>query len=140
MNLFVAGSDPLVRFKLSDDDMRDLSDAVRELCALLFAAGAEELYPSVLLGEPLRSPADLDRIPIPLRRALTNLMTIHLFSSCPMGENLERCAVDSFGRVHGVDSLYVADASLLCTAPGVNPQASIMAIVERNVMHYLREL
>ncbi len=133
-------SDPLVRFKLSDEDMRDLSDAVRELCALLFAAGAEELYPSVLLGEPLRSPTDLDRIPIPLRRALTNLMTIHLFSSCPMGENLERCAVDSFGRVHGVDSLYVADASLLCTAPGVNPQASIMAIVERNVMHYLREL
>jgi choline dehydrogenase-like flavoprotein len=74
---------------------------------------------------------------MPLKRSLTNLMTIHISSSCPMGENTERCAVDSFGQVHGVDSLYVADASLLCSAPTVNPQGSIMAVVRRNLHHYL---
>ena len=130
-------SDPLVRFKLTDGDIRDLSDAIRELCRLLFAAGARELYPSLLLGEPLRSQDDLDRIPIPLDRAITNLMTLHISSSCPMGEDTNRCATDSFGRVHGVEALHVADASILCTAPGANPQGTIMAIVERNLLHYL---
>jgi len=130
-------ADPLVRFRLSDSDLRDLSEATRQLCSLLFAAGAEELYPSLIIGEPLRSPRELDRIPMPLKRSLTNLMTIHISSSCPMGENLDRCAVDSFGKVHGTDALYVADASLLCTAPTVNPQGSIMAVVRRNLHHYL---
>jgi choline dehydrogenase-like flavoprotein len=67
-------------------------------------------------------------------------MTIHLFSSCPMGENKKICAVDSFGKVHGFKNLYVADASLLCTAPGVNPQGSIMAIARRNALHFLGKL
>ena len=116
-------SDPVVRFRLTDDDLRVLSEATRTLARVLFAAGAEVLYPSLLMGEPLRSEADIDRIPMPLVRGRTNLMTIHVFSSCPMGENAERCAVDSFGRVPGTEGLYVADASLLCTAPTVNPQA-----------------
>jgi choline dehydrogenase-like flavoprotein len=67
-------------------------------------------------------------------------MTIHLFSSCPMGEQRSRCATDSFGRVHGFDNLRVNDASLLCTAPGVNPQGSTMAIARRNALHFLGKL
>jgi choline dehydrogenase-like flavoprotein len=63
-------------------------------------------------------------------------MTIHLFSSCPMGENAERCSIDSFGRVKAVPGLHIADASLLPTAPGVNPQGSIMAFTRRNALHF----
>jgi choline dehydrogenase-like flavoprotein len=64
-------------------------------------------------------------------------MTIHLFSSCPMGERRESCATDSFGRVHGMQDLYIADASILCDAPGVNPQGTIMALARRNALHFL---
>jgi choline dehydrogenase-like flavoprotein len=49
-----------------------------------------------------------------------------------MGEDRSRAAADSFGLVHGSDNVYVNDASLLPDAPGVNPQASIMAIAARN--------
>jgi choline dehydrogenase-like flavoprotein len=72
-----------------------------------------------------------------LPSGLASLMTIHLFSSCPMGEDKEKCAADSYGRVHGFKNLYIADASLLCTAPGVNPQGSVMAFARRNVMKFL---
>ena len=62
-------------------------------------------------------------------------MTIHLFSTCPMGERRDRCVVDSFGRVFGQPGLIVSDGSVLCTATSVNPQGSIMAFARRNALH-----
>jgi choline dehydrogenase-like flavoprotein len=56
-----------------------------------------------------------------------------------MGEDRSKCAVDSFGRIHGLKNLFVNDASLLCTAPGVNPQGSIMALARRNTLKFLRD-
>ena len=44
------------------------------------------------------------------------------------------------GAVPGFPNLFVNDASLLCTAPGVNPQGSIMALARRNVMKFLGKI
>jgi choline dehydrogenase-like flavoprotein len=82
----------------------------------------------------------LDKLPETLPDGLASLMTVHLFSSCPMGEDRNKCATDSFGRVHGFKNLFVNDASLLCTAPGVNPQGSIMALARRNALHFLHAI
>jgi choline dehydrogenase-like flavoprotein len=62
-------------------------------------------------------------------------MTVHLCSTVPMGEDRAVAAADSFGRLHGTDNVYVNDASLLPDAPGVNPQAAVMAIATRNARH-----
>jgi choline dehydrogenase-like flavoprotein len=132
--------DPLVRYALSDEDLRNLSEGLQKLALLLFEAGAIALYPSVAKSQRLTHPNDLKQLPEILPRALTHLMTIHLFSSCPMGENKAVCAADSFGRVHDLKNLYIADASLLCTALGVNPQGSIMAITRRNALKFLGKL
>ena len=131
--------DPLVRYRLTQNDQRDLADGLRKLCEVLFAGGAQALYPGVTDSAELTSPDDLTKLPQTLPAGLASLMTIHLFSSCPMGEDRAKCATDSFGRVHGFKNLFVADASLLCTAPGVNPQGSIMAVARRNVMHFLNQ-
>ncbi len=129
--------DPLVRYSLTETDRRNLSDGLRKLAQALFASGATELFPSLTRGPVLRGDNCLSKIPDVLPDGLANLMTIHLFSSCPMGEDKSKCATDSFGRVHGFKNLFVNDASLLCTAPGVNPQGSIMAIARRNVLKFL---
>ena len=68
-------------------DMRDLADGTRKLCELLFAAGAETLYPTVDGAAPLHGIDDLLRVADPLPQGRTSLMTIHLFSTCPMGED-----------------------------------------------------
>ena len=133
-------ADPLVRYPLEQEHLRALSSSLRNLCRLLLAAGATDLYPAISGTGPLRSESDLSQLPAALPRSLTSLMTIHLFSSCPMGELREVCAVDSFGRVHGHQNLFVNDASLLCTAPGVNPQGTIMALARRNALHFARAL
>ena len=83
---------------------------------------------------------DLATLPAVLPRDRTSLMTIHAFSTCPMGENETVCAADSFGRVHGMGNLRIADASLLCDPPGVNPQGSVMAFARRNALHFLGRL
>ncbi len=129
-------NDPLVRFHLADEDFHNLAQGLRRLCQLLLTSGAETLYCGTG-GIVIRSEADLTKTPAALRRRDANLMTIHLFSSCPMGGDTTKCATDSFGKVYRADGLYVADASLLCTSPSVNPQGSIMAIARRNASRFL---
>ena len=63
----------------------------------------------------------------------TSLMTVHLFSSCPIGERKDRCVADSFGKVYGHEGLFISDGSMLPSAPGVNPQGTIMAFAHRNI-------
>jgi choline dehydrogenase-like flavoprotein len=50
-----------------------------------------------------------------------------------MGENKDLCVVDSFGKLHGFDNIYINDASILPSSPGVNPQGPLMAITLRNL-------
>ena len=132
--------DPLVRYALTEADRRNLADGLRKLSHILFASGAKALYPSLARGPALHGDDCLGKLPDMLPDGLANLMTIHLFSSCPMGEDKTKCATDSFGRVHHLKNLFVSDASLLCTAPGVNPQGSIMALARRNALKFLGRL
>jgi len=129
--------DPLVQYKLAGNDLADLADGLRKMAAMLFESGAVELQSSITGSSPIRSLGEISQIESRLNPNLTNLMTIHLFGSCPMGENKARCVANSFGSVHDVPNLHLADASLLCTAPGVNPQGSIMAFVRRNALEWL---
>jgi len=130
--------DPLVRYHISRDGLRVLAEALTKLCQLLLEAGAAAIYPSITGSKRITKSSDLASIPEFLTASLTNLITVHLFSSCPMGENRQICATDSFGKLHGFENLYITDASLLCTALGVNPQGSIMAIARRNALHFLQ--
>ncbi len=133
-------NDPLVRYALTQNDRRNLADGLRKLSEILFESGATALYPSLVRGPVLRCRGCLSKLPEILPEGLASLMTIHLFSSCPMGEDQRKCATDSFGRVHGFKNLFINDASLLCTAPGVNPQGSIMALARRNTLKFLGKL
>jgi choline dehydrogenase-like flavoprotein len=131
---------PLIRYSLSAQDLRALSTGLVYLCRLLFAAGATHLYPGLSGMPALRSEADLRRIPLELPRDRINLTTVHLSSSCSMGETPDSSPADSFGRLHGYRNLFINDASLLCTAPGVNPQGTIMALARRNALHFSKNL
>jgi choline dehydrogenase-like flavoprotein len=133
-------ADPVVTYGLTPTDLFDLGDGLRKLSEMLFASGATALYPTFSKGRPLDSRSPSEGLPRSFPSGGAGLMTIHLFSSCPMGELRDRCAVDSFGRVHGTPNLRVADASILCGPPGVNPQGTIMALARRNALHFLGKL
>jgi choline dehydrogenase-like flavoprotein len=131
--------EPLVRYALEPADWELLRKGLGALAKAMFAAGARRVFPSIRghagWSDPAAAEADSAQ---GLPRDRTNLMTIHLFSSCPMGEDARRCPVDSFGRVRGIADLHVADGSLIPEAPGVNPQATIMALAYRCAEHALQ--
>lgn len=131
-------ADPWIRYQVQPRDLRDLADGMRKLCRLLFEAGAVELFPTIANCGSLRTPDDLKKLPAVVPDSRTNLMTIHVFCSCPMGERREFAAVDSWGRVWDTPGLSIHDASILCDAPGINPQGSVMAFAHRNTLRYLQ--
>lgn len=130
-------TDPWIRYQLSAEDLRDLATGLRRLTEMLLAAGARTVYPAVAGARPVSSIEQLSTIPATMAGNDANLMTIHLFSSCPMGENRSRTATDSFGRVWDAQNLAVHDASLIPTAPGVNPQGTVMALARRNTLNFV---
>ncbi len=130
-------SAPLVTYRLTSADMSKLAQGLVALGEALLAAGAYELYPSVTGAGVARSPGDLAPWWDAVTPKAANLMTVHLTSSIRMGEAARLTGTDSFGRVHSYTNLRVNDASLLPDAPGVNPQAGIMAIAARNAAEFL---
>jgi choline dehydrogenase-like flavoprotein len=129
--------DPLVRVRETAADMRDLAEGLKRLSECLFAAGATAVYPALPAIPIVGSAAEIARFPDRLPETSGGVTAMHVFSSCPMGEDHARCATDSYGRVSGADGLHIADASLLPGPTVVNPQASVMAVVHRNVQRFL---
>ena len=121
-------------YRFNRQDVRSLSFGFAKLCEVLLAAGAVRLYPSIEGFAPIQSKKHFNRYLVEdLSARKLNLISIHAFSSCPMGENKELAATDSYGKVHGFKNIYVVDASVLPSAPGVNPQGPLMAIALRNL-------
>lgn len=124
--------DPLVSYRLTRRDRALLGQGLARLALVMLAAGAAEVFPSFREAPIVRSRADLATLTGSFRATAASVMTVHLCSTVPMGEDRNRAAADSFGRLHDTENVYVNDASLLPDAPGVNPQASVMAVALRN--------
>ncbi len=124
---------PWLAFKLARPDVEKLHRGVRYIAEQLFAAGARKvLLPFGGLPE-LDSPDHLDRIDD--RKHIkkdVELMTVHIMSSCRMSNSAATGVCDNAGRVHDVDGLVIADASVIPSSVGVNPMETIIALALRN--------
>lgn len=130
-------TDPIVRIGFSKSDLAILGEGLRRLAEALFAAGAVRIYPCIAGYPDLHSADEIARLPESMAASDGSLTSVHVFSSCPMGEDRRRTAANSFGKVHDADGLYICDASLLCTPTAVNPQGTVMGIAHRNAMEAL---
>lgn len=131
--------DPLVTYRLTRRDRALLRSGLGRLALLMLEAGAEEVYPSFRGAPIVRDRRDLATMQDRFGASKASVMTVHLCSTVPMGEDRRLCGADSFGRVHGTRNVYVNDASLLPSAPGVNPQATVMAFAIRNARRFIAE-
>ena len=112
--------------------MIDHPGMVRAIHEDYFAAGATDVY------LPLHSPgrvtreADLDGVlaSIPAEPNSVKMISYHPQGTCRMGTDPATSVVNADGRVHAVEGLYVADASLFPTSILVNPQMTVYALAK----------
>ncbi|MBD0321062.1 MAG: GMC oxidoreductase, partial [Gemmatimonadetes bacterium] len=94
-----------------------------------FAAGAEEARTLHTEGRPLRGVGDLASIArLPDGPNQLGILSAHVNGTCRMGRDPRIAGCTPDGERFGAPGVYVVDGSLLPTAPGVNPQETIMAL------------
>jgi len=131
--------DPVVTYRLTRRDKAVLGRGLSRLALVLLEAGATDVYPSYRGAPVVRTPSDLATVEATFAVGRASVMTVHLCSTVPFGE-IETSATDSVGLVRGTTNVRVHDASLLPDAPGVNPQASVMAVAIRNTRRFVETL
>lgn len=118
-----------IRYRLSRADRRTLVAGVQAAARLQLAAGAELALSLHTGGTPVRTERDVQALKLRDYRPNTiSLFSAHVNGTCRMGHDARTSGCTPEGQRHGVRGLYVADGSLLPTAPGVNPQVTIMAL------------
>jgi choline dehydrogenase-like flavoprotein len=118
---------PLVTYRLSHGDAARVVFAVGAMARVMLAAGAEE----VELGggaPPVQDVSELDRALEQVDHRRLRLAAFHPTGTVAAGANGAVHPVDPEGRLRGVTGVWVADASILPSCPGVNPQISVMSL------------
>ncbi|HEY4187926.1 MAG TPA: GMC family oxidoreductase [Polyangia bacterium] len=103
-------------------------DAIKNMARLQLAAGAREVV--TLHEDPIviRSEADLAKVDgVAFGPNRHTLFSAHQMGGAAMGTDRATSVVDSRGKHHELENLWVADGSIFPTSLGVNPQLSIYA-------------
>jgi choline dehydrogenase-like flavoprotein len=131
----VPGLGPSLLYRMNDEDVRRSIAATVLAARVLFAAGAEEVYPGLPAAPVLRSRAEAEALATRRWRARDlKLSAYHPMGTARMGRDPATSVCDPSGRVHEIENLYVTDTSLYPGSTHVNPQLTLMALA-RNLAH-----
>jgi choline dehydrogenase-like flavoprotein len=127
--------EPVVRYRFTDRVVESLAAATRAAARIFFGAGAVRVH-APLANPQLIERHDADRVDqlIAARSFLPGTVSIssaHLMGGARMGSSATESVTDGWGRVHGMDWLRVADASLFPDALEINPYLTVMAVADR---------
>ena len=108
-------------------DCRELLAGLHKLTLALFAAGARKVWLPAAEPIALEHPVPFSELAQLDPRQL-GLTAVHPMGTCPMSDNPAHGPVDSRGKHHGMQNLWVADGSLYPTSIGGPPQLGIYAL------------
>lgn len=125
---------PIIDYKVNDYLWDGVVRSWLSMAEMQFAAGAKATRVSHV-DSPWFHSWEEAKAGIPKLEFRSNAYTIgsaHCMGGMAMGEDQTRCLVDSNGKYHHLDNLYVFDGSVFPTSIGANPQLSIYGMVCRN--------
>ena len=101
------------------------------MAELYFAAGARKVFTPFSSHPNLDHPDQIKRLTEYAPKVeYTEYFTAHLMGTCRMDGRESQGVVDGSGAVYGIKGLYIADASVMPSTIGVNPQVTIMALAK----------
>ncbi len=126
-----------IRYDLGPEDLACFRRGIERLAELYWAAGAQRVFLPVDGAPELRSPAERPLEGRDLRPSDLALLAFHPLGTARADARPDRGVVDGDLRLHGVEGLYISDASAVPSSLGVNPQITIMALATRLAYHLL---
>ena len=127
--------EPVVDYRLTPKVLDSLHAAMLASARVFFASGCDAVHAPAATKFliPAAQASELAAL-IPragLKPGKISITSAHLMGGCRMGAGPGTSVTDSWGRVHGVPWLFVADASLFPQAADINPYLTIMAVSDR---------
>ena len=130
------GGQPLVTYRLHDDDALDLGRGLLIAADALFASGAEKVLLPVFGDDAQITPDQRARLrPEAFTRERLIVSGFHPHGTAGIGR-----VVDANLALYDTPRVHVCDASVLPDSPGVNPQVTIMALSLRLADHLAEHL
>ena len=126
---------PVVDYHFTPEVVRALVRGSVTSARIFFAAGAVRAHVP-MADNPIVSAADANKLEAianadNFKPGRISVSAAHLQGGCAMGLTASDSVTDSYGRVHGVPWLFVADASLFPDSVEINPYLTIMALADR---------
>ncbi|EGG03784.1 uncharacterized protein MELLADRAFT_78490 [Melampsora larici-populina 98AG31] len=132
--------EPVIDYGLSKFDGQSLLAGVIKGCEVMNRIGAKRINTPQFSVEPFIKNENKELNEEHFQRWIEEVQcagissgcgpigTAHQMGSCPMGNNPTTSVIDENGKVWGMKSLYIADASVLPTSTGVNPAITTMGV------------
>lgn len=134
------GRDPLVLYRLNQIDTRKLVRGITKVAEIFLAAGARAVVTGIPGVSMVGSRGDIDLIKEEaVKPGALKLTAFHPVGTARMGTDPGASVLDPWGRLHGVEGLFVTDASMLPGCPTVNPMITIMSFATRTADHVVRD-
>ncbi|MCS7143859.1 MAG: GMC family oxidoreductase [Archaeoglobaceae archaeon] len=123
----VFANKPLIFYNLGKRDLQKTEKAILEGCRILLSAGAKNVITPSYNFPFIRDLSEIKKI------APNGVVwsAYHPQGTCRMSKDPFRGVVDSYGKAHDFDNLYIADASIFPSSVKVNPMVSIMGFAMR---------
>jgi choline dehydrogenase-like flavoprotein len=132
-------SEPLAFYSLSRKDAACLQRGIALAAEVFLEAGALTVYTGLARLPTVAGRRELERLrDMAIRSEDLTVVGFHPMGTCRMGRDAATSVVGPYGESHALRNLFLADASVLPSCAGVNPQVTIMALATRTAFH-LRE-
>jgi choline dehydrogenase-like flavoprotein len=118
----------VIRYRLGEREKVMLRDGIAAAARLHLAAGARSARSVHIDARPVRTEAELAaEAALPIEPNLISLFSAHVNGTCRIGTDPGSSGCSPEGERHGAPGIFVCDGSILPSAPGINPHATIMA-------------
>lgn len=127
------GWDPDISFNFHDDDVKLIQRGLGVLSDICWASGAVSILPGLHgVPEQIDSRAESEILrTMKLKCSDTITAANHAFGTTRMSRSATEGVVDTEGRCHGTENLYIADTGIFAGSPAVNPMLTVMALADR---------
>lgn len=111
-----------------------IKDAWLASAEIQFSAGAEKVWPihrdAPFYSSWAEAKAGINSLSLEVLKA--KLVSAHVMGGCPMSEDIKKGVVDSYGKHHHIENLYVMDGSIFPTSVATNPMETILSFSLKN--------